>query len=414
MQSNLHGFMSGKKRLVVPLLCLILVLAVMPAVNAETAASSFDLNSLLLKVSLTSGDSATKVLSISRGIGQQISLEVVNVPGVTVSESSFVLQNQETKNLVVKFDSKKISPKVYAGSIKISDSKSVVYLPIIFEVESQDVFYDTNLDVPPAYSSIQPGEKLVAQIKVFDLTSGGVTQGLGANTVNIDYVIFGIDGKVISSESESAVVDKQTQLTKTVSFPNTIAEGQYVIAVIAKYKSSVGTSSYLFSIQRQKTSFNFFGAEGTDWKFFAILGIIVIIFFGIIFFFVYLIKDRDSLLLELRKYNDSEFKNQRAFVLEQQKILRKKGVPAKRVKKEVQKKLRVIKARHKDRLKIVKKLQKEGDVESLNKQLGKWKKEGYNTLGLEYKLKPLSRAEMEKSLARWKQEYKGGEGYKKK
>ncbi|MBI3334050.1 hypothetical protein HYZ97_01045 [Candidatus Pacearchaeota archaeon] len=377
----------------------------------EQTTDGFDLNSLLLKVSLTQGEKVSKVLTISRGLGQQVSLDVEQVPGVSVSEQSFVLESQEAKNIMVTFDTRGLGPGVYVGNIKISDNKHIFNLPVIFEIETQDVFYDINLDIPPQYSSVAPGQKLVAQLKLFDLTWGGITQGLGPNTVDVEYTVQDINGKTISSESESLVVDRQTQITKTVSFPEGIQEGNYVFAATASYKSSVGAASYLFTVARPSNSE--FLSGSFDWKFFAILIVVVIFFLGIIFFFVYLIRDRDTLILQLKKYNDSEFKRQREFILAQEKVLRKKGVPDHLVKKERDHKIKALEKDHAQRMHAVQRLAKKGDEQEMKRQLEQWKKQGYNTLGLEYKMKSLSTTDMKKLLGEWKQHY-GGEEYKKK
>lgn len=405
MEYEIRYFMRGVCAFFIILLSFSLVFA------QQTSTEGFDLNSLLLKVSLTQGEQVSKVLTVSRGLGQQINLELNNVPGVKLSEDSFVLQSQESKNVQVSFDSKNLSPGVYAGNIKVSDKEHVFILPVIFEVESEDLFYDSNLDIPPQYSTISPGEKLVAQLKIFDLTWGGITQGLGQNNVNVEYNIYDINGQVVSSESETLVIDRQTQITKTVSFPESIQKGDYVFTVIVKYKSSTGVASYLFSIADSERNSTFF--SGTfDWKFFSILAVIVVIFAGIIWFFVYMLKDRDALIMQMRKYNDSDFKKQRDFIKAQERAMLKKGVPAKVVKREAEHKIRVLRKNHKKRAEAVKKLVKKGNVQEMQNQLNQWKEKGYDTIGLEYKMKSLSSDDMKKILSGWKKEY-GGEEYKK-
>lgn len=373
--------------------------------ETEKTTPTFDLNSLLLKVSLKQGESVTKVLSISKGIGQEISLQVINMPGINLSEKSFDLQEEQTKNVMVSFNSAKLKSGIYVGSIKISDAKNTYYLPIMLEVESRDVFYDVNLDVPPQYSTIAPGEKLVAQLKIFDLVSGGVGEGLGVNNVNLEYSIHSSDGKILSSETESVVVDRQTQLTKTINFPESVDEGDYIFSVVAKYKGSVGIASYLFTISQEKVFASPPLGDSGNWKFYIVLIIVVVFFSGMIVFFVYTIKDRDSLLVELKRYNDRDFKMQRKFILEQEKFMKKRGVPVKVIYREKKHKLTKLKETHKKRASAVEKLKKHGDEAAMKRQLEEWRKKGYNTLGLEYKFKGLSGNEMKSLLGKWKKEY---------
>lgn len=377
------------------------------------ATKGFDLNSLLIKVNVKEGDSVTKVLSINRGSGQQIFLNSVNLQGISLSENSFVLEQDKTKNIEVKFDSSGLKPGIYVGSIKISDEKETFYLPVIFEIETQDLFYDANLDIPPQYSQIVPGDKLVAQMKFFDLTSGGTQTGLGANNIKVEYYVYGIDGSVISSESEGLIVDKQTQVTKTVVFPQNVKEGNYVFAVVIRYGSSVGVASYMFSVVTSKAGSSLFDSSGVDIKFISILAVIVLLFFGAMFFFIYLVKDRDKLILELRGYNTGELKRQKQILAEQARVLvKKKEVHPVVIKQQIEKKIKELKVKQEKRVEHIKHLKKSGNVEGMKKMITAWKKEGYNTLPMEYKLKGLSSGEMKSILNKWKGRYSANEGYK--
>jgi len=377
-------------------------------VNTESGSSEgFDLNSLLIKVSVRQGDSVEKVLSIVRGNGQQIFLNIINIEGVSLSEDSFVLNQGETKNINVYFNSSKLEAGAYVGSIKISDSKEVVYLPVIFEVETKDLFYDINLDIPPQYSEIAPGEKLVAQMKIFDLTSGGTQKGLGANNVKMEYYIYGLDGSFISSESESLVIDKQTQVTKTLLFPESTPEGSYIFVSLVKYGSSVGISSYVFNIIKDKSKGNFFGGN-LDNKFIIVLVIVVLLFFSLIFFFVYLVRDRDKLILSLKGHNSSELRMQEHILSEQAKLLsRKNKVSPLKIRNEINQKVNRLKKKQEERIKHVRRLKKKGNINEMKKRINEWKKEGYNTFPVEYKLKGLSESEMKKILNKWRERYSG-------
>jgi hypothetical protein len=73
------------------------------------------------------------------------------------------------------FDASKLEPGIYVGSIRVSSAKETTYIPIILEVDSEDVFFKGTLDIPPQYNKIAAGDKLLAQFKVFDLTSGGTS-----------------------------------------------------------------------------------------------------------------------------------------------------------------------------------------------------------------------------------------------
>src|SRR5205823_1814544 len=131
----------------------------------------------------------------------------------------------------------------------------------VFEVESKDVFFDSNLEIPVKYSDISPGDNMVVQLNVFDLFSGTKT-GLNSSSVDVEYTIHDLDGNKIISEHETLVVDNQISITKTMQFPKTIKTGQYVLSVVLNYRSSVGISSELFTISN-KPAFSFSSGGNT-------------------------------------------------------------------------------------------------------------------------------------------------------
>ena len=386
--------------------------------GSVTAAStsSFDLNSLVLKASVKKGESVTKILTVSKGNGQKITIEIIGLKGVNASEQVFSLNEGTSKNLQVRFDSGIVSPGVYAGSIKVSDDKNTLFLPVIFEVESKDVFYDANLDIAPQYSTIYPGGKLVAQVKLFDLTSGGTANGLGRNSVILEYNVRNIKGDIISTETESIVVDKQTQVTKAITFPKNIDLGDYVFTVNVKYKSSIGVASYLFNINKESAgkAFNF-STGSLDINFIIIVVLVVVFFLGIVILFIYVVKDRDSIILELKKFNEEEFERQRRFILAQEKMLREKGnIKEVFITRQRKEKLAKLEKNFNERKKKLSELKKGGDEGQMERQLMDWKRQGYNTMGLEYKMHGLSEKEMRDVLGMWKKQYQyKGEGYKK-
>lgn len=308
----------------------ILLFLLLGGVVGQGTTSSFDLNSLALKVNIKSGEQVSKVLTLSKGLGQQVKLEVMGLKGINLSTSKFVL-DENAKNINVNFDSTDLEVGVYVGSIKISDNSNTYYLPVIFEIETEDVFFDINLEVPPQYSSISPGEKLVAQMKIFDLTSGGTSAGLGPSSVNLEYKVRGINGDTVSSESENVVVDRQHQLTKAVIFPREIAEGPYVFSVIATYKGSVGTASYLFNVGSPVKGVlgGFLGIA--DWRFIIIVAIILILFLALVILFVYTIRQRDTTLKELKEGMEEEYQHKLELINQQEQLLRIKGMEEEKV-----------------------------------------------------------------------------------
>jgi len=331
----------------------------------------------------------------------------VNVPGVTLEENSIFLEAGERREVEVVFDSSEIDEGVYVGGIKIVGDTEESFIPIVFEVESVDLFFDINLDIPPQYLSVEAGKNLLAQVKVFDLISGGTQEGLGSTTVDMEYYLYNFEGEALSYESESIVVDRQTKISKSVSIPDDMVEGDYVFVSIARYASSVGMSSQLFSVVGRDGAGVFLSPSEKNNPFSLIVIVVVLFFLGMMFLFVYLIKDRDKLVMEMKRFNSQELKHQKEFLIEQQNLLLgRKRVGVREVKKEVRENVKKIKRKHKSRISVLKKLKRRGGVGEMRKRLSQWKKEGYNVGGMEYKLKGLTTGEMKSLMSKWKKEYK--------
>ena len=362
--------------------------------------SEIGISSILLKITLTEGELLEKSINVFTDEFSEFFLEVKNLEGVSLSEQSFSLDSGESREIRVVFDSKGLETGIYVGKIEIRSNQGVSELPISFEVQSEDVFFDVNLDIPPSYSIISSGGKFVAQIKLFDLTNS-----LGATSVDVDYFITSSDGEIVSWETEKVVVDERAEFSKTISFSDDAKDGNYFFGTIVRYGSSVATASQFFSIKKEDE--NLFPIV-KDFRFFAILVFILIIFAGFIFMIVYMIRDRDNLVLELKRYNSEELMAQRNLLFEQRRVLEDKGEDKKRIRQEIRKKIASLKKRQRKRVGEFRKLKKVGSISEMKNKISSWKKEGYNTKSLEYKMDGLSSKEMQKILSKWK-----AKGYKK-
>ena len=363
--------------------------------------------SVLLKFSLNKGDSINKNIKILSTSGGEISLELEGIDkGININKSNFILEKGEEKEVEINFDTNSVEEGIYVGQIKILGGGEEEVIPIIFEVESKDVFFDGNLEIPSRYYEIFPGDKIIIQLNVFDLFSdGGIQEGLGSSSVDIEYNIHDLHGNTIISENENFVIDGQILMSKTMTFPKNIATGQYVVSAIIKYKSSIGIATELFRISEKESRSltNLF--EKNNFGFVLIL--IGFIFLVLILFFIYIIRDRDKLTLELKKYNSQELQRQKSLLTKQANLVAKKRKKSKKeIDKEVNEKLIRIKKKQRKRVREFKKLKDKGETQNMKKKLKEWKNKGYNTMALESKLKGLSVNEMKNLMNKWKKEYK--------
>lgn len=384
-------------------------------ISFVSAAGNLEIGSLLLKVSMSKDDSKiTKDITLTSAKGGVFNIKTQNLPNVNVSESTIKLNAGDSKSVSVIFDGISFDEGVYVGNVIFEGPGEMVALPVILEVESADLFFDANVEIPVNYNEVPSGSKLVANVKIFDLVSGKTQEGLGSSPLVIEYKIFSTDGNILSSETESIVVNGQANLAKTFSFPEGTSEGNYVLGVVIRYKSSIATSTNMFRIVTPgSSSLSFF--RSIDPTLLVVLIVIVIFFAGLMFAFFYLIKDRDKLFGELRRYNELEMTKQQQLLNIQKQIIQQKLENSdvkdkekvkKKVQKEIVHKVEALKVRQKNREKVLTKMKKEGaSDDKINNQLNRWKKEGYNTMLLESKLGVLSTADMKKLVTKWKSSY---------
>lgn len=384
---------------------LIFLLLACLVLTTISAYSGTEVSTMLIKSSLYSGGNDSKTFNIESELGGDFSIEVDSLNGVSVDEDGvFVLANEKMA-IEVGFDSAGLDLGTYVGTIKITGPSDSMMIPVILEVESDIVLFDVNLDIPPAYSSIEQGEKLIYQTKIFDLTaSGGLQEGLGSVSVNVEHTVYDLKGSILLTQSEQQIVNKQSQITNTIDFPQGFVSGVYVLSTIVNYKNSSGISSQTFEIipKSEEIKFNF---ENADYTLIIILGAGLFLFLLIIFLFVYLIRERDKILSELRKYNSKESREVYRLLSEQKKLAKQKGKDIWKTEKEAERKIKSLKAKQEQRIKSFKTLKKAGATEEMKQKLKEWKSKGYNTLAMEYKMKDLTKSEMKSILERWRKKY---------
>ena len=402
MEDKIHKHMIKKGRCVFVILGFFVLAGILFNMNlVSSVGDSIEIDSILIKVSVKEEGYIEKSFNV-RGLEEcAVTLDAIGIMGVELSEKDFFMNEGEIKEIVISFNSSGLIPGAYVGYISLNDEKTSLKLPVLLEVESEDVFFDSNLEIPPLYTDVSPGSKVLAQIKIFDLTAG-TQDGLGPVSVEMSYYIYNTDGTPIISETESIVVSEDTSITKSITLPKKIEKGNYFIIAVTKYGSSVGVSSGVFSVSSGGINWNF-GRLNFSW---GIALFAVLIFIGLfMLFFTYLLRDRDKFLLSLKRYHDQELQRQKEFLTQQQITLRgRKGISMPQVRREIKTKVTALKEKQKERVKEFKKLKKKGRVSTMEKKLKDWKKKGYNTLLMESKLEGLSTGEMKGIMNKWKKQ----------
>ncbi len=359
----------------------------------------FELDTLFMKVAINEeGSSVNNIKIINTDYKpQSFSVKVNELEDfISLEEEEFELGPQEEYTIKLVINGKDKEPGVYLGELEIS-SDTTKKVPIILEIQSKEVLFDGNVNIYPQGKDFVPGEKLNAEIKIFDLA------GIGKDNIKLIYFIKSFDGRTIASESEDLVVDEKLDYSKTLDLPKSIRLGDYVLIVIIKYDGSVGTSSQFFKVvEEQKIP-----SENN-------LLIIIIVVFGLFFvvflgLFIYSIFYRDKLLLELQNQYKGELRRQGELISSREKIdytklrtsaeKREYKRQIERIKKE---RLRALESIHKKRIKEYIKIKKKGKKNQLKKQISVFKRNGYDTAVLERKYKIPSAEMIKKRVNEWK------------
>ena len=264
-----------KKPLFVLIVLFILILAIGSSIfflknraysvykSQQADAPDFSVDQLLLKVLVKSKDYSVKQIRIM-DTGEDainISMESRNMLDIiNIDSSLFTIKRGQTKIINLNFSSfvygqnVEHNPGVYVGKLIVKSGKGSKEIPIIVEIESKDVLFDTNLNPISVDRKINAGSDVTIDVRLFNL------QSIEAVNVDMEYFVKDVDGNTIITESETVVVKTQASFFKTISIPKKLKPGTYVFISEAKFGNSVGTSSYIFEVagdEAQKSSGSF-------------------------------------------------------------------------------------------------------------------------------------------------------------
>jgi len=351
-------------------LALILMLFVLISlVSANPSPKGFEVDNVLLKLTVKQGEPASKTIKITNTDSAKEYFKVIkNSDFISVSEEKFNLEPNETKILEINFKTENL-PGVYTGNILISSGKEEFKMPVILEIETKEILFDSTLNIPLDYSAVYPGGSIAVENKIFNL------ENIGLTSVDITYAVKDFNGNTAFSEKENIAVENQILTTKVISIPEDIKTGDYVLYVIVEYSSSVGTSSYFFKIIEEKQELE--SSKPFDfWIFIIILSAISV-------FFVVFISHRDRMFLELDRQHKQELRKEIGKLENEKKKIQRLSIDKRKnklreFKRNKKKRLKAIRIIYKTRARVLKRLKKQKKKSEMQKKLEGWKKQGYN------------------------------------
>jgi len=330
----------------------------------------FDVDEVLIKVAMKENTSLSREILISSYSELDFKIQS-EVDFLLINEKEFKMNSGGRKKINLLFDINGKEPGVYLGKIIISGGKKNIEIPVVVEIETKEILFDSNLNIPIEYSIVYSGESFVVENQIFNLES------IGSKNIEVKYFVKDLTGRtIIHSPPENIAVETNLPLTKVFSLPADIPSGDYIVITVIKHKNSIGTSTYLFKIANKNIDYYFSGDNFYMWVVFILLLVIIL-------FILYNINQKDKFMLELSHQHKNELKKEfEKLEREREKLKslpRKKRKPElKKLKEKKKKRVGVIHKIYKSRVKVLKKLKKNKKEDKMEKKLNEWKKQGYN------------------------------------
>lgn len=216
---------------------LLLALLILPAL---AYAQGLEVNPLLLKTSTKANVAAQDSVRI-----KNIGLDTVPIkittksPDFKLSSYGFGLLPEEEKKLSFAFTSG--TPGVFTNEFFIRAEEHTVILPVIVEVESASVRFDSTVETLDAKRTFYAEDELAFSFTIFDL------QEFTATNIDMEYYILNMENSKMYEDEEITNVKSQKTLTKKIQLPS-LKPGPYVLAIKSRHGNSIGFSTLLFNI----------------------------------------------------------------------------------------------------------------------------------------------------------------------
>ncbi|MDP2906958.1 MAG: hypothetical protein Q8O03_03375 [Nanoarchaeota archaeon] len=219
---------------------MLIILLMMPVVFSE----GFEVNPLFLNMVTKTGVSAEEFVTV-----KNLGLDTVSVQ-VTTNDANFKLSSYgfgllpgEEKPLDFKFYNN--LPGVYANEFFFRAEGITKVLPIVVEVETPTVRFDSTVETLEAKNVFYPGDGVGFSFTVFDLLE------FTSTSVEMDYYIIDMKNVLVYDSGEIISIKSQKTLSKVAKLPEDISPGEYVLVVKSRYGTSIGFSTLLLNVVKK-------------------------------------------------------------------------------------------------------------------------------------------------------------------
>jgi len=384
--------MKYKTPLVISAVIVIVVISIVVGFYFQVGEDDFESDVLFLKVAVVRGGIAVNSIKITGLNDASYTVKMEGLEGlISVDKSKFALNSGEEAFLKVRFSTGNETLGIYLGFLEISSKRQVQEIPIILEIQTSEVLFDGNMNLFPKGEDYNPGQKITADIKVYDLGS------IGQSGVNLTYFFKDFKGNVLESRSENIIVNEEYEFSKTFDLSD-FKLGDYVLGVVIDYQGTIGTvSSYFKVVEKNRIA-------GSNWI--MIIGLLILV---ILVFFILFLLYKNKLMEDIRKEYKSEIRKQIQLINKRKKgynklTVHERDVYKKELSKIKKKRLKGLKKNYVSRVKKLSRIRRKKGKKVFMRELNKWKKKGYDTSVLEKKYKLPSVGKIRSQISKWKEQ----------
>ncbi len=190
---------------------------------------------------------------------------------VRFRESDFELKDGESKNLDIDFLAAEDSiPNLYLGKIIVRGGDVEREILVALDITSRKALFDIIVEIPKKFLNIQPGDEIIANIKLFEV------EKIGRVDVALEYGIKDKNGNIILFNSETIAVEGQANFVKSLKVPEDLERGNYLFYLRMSYDDEIASGSGWFFVEKK----SFFGIVS---PFYLIVVVVIFIIMAFVF-----------------------------------------------------------------------------------------------------------------------------------
>ncbi len=220
--------------------------AVTPVAEEPIQPPSISVSPRSIRTTVRQSASAERTLTVTNDGDAPVDITVSNPLSalLDVAPDSFTLSAGERHDVTLTFNpDEDAEPNVYTGLLEVRAENDggarVRNVNIILEVESDEILFDSSLDLDD--DEISVGDEL--EIRVTLINVGGQR----GQEVTVTYQVFNFENDIVHEEEERVTVQNRATLQRTISLD--LAAGDYVLVVRVVAGDSIASATERFTIE---------------------------------------------------------------------------------------------------------------------------------------------------------------------